>query len=86
MIISNEPGYYKEGSFGIRIENLIFIKKNKFEELTMAPIEKDLIAKQMLSEKEIEWINKYHAKVKKNLSKFMNFREKTNLIDACSPI
>ena len=45
MIISNEPGYYKEGYFGIRIENLIYIKKNKFEELTMAPIEKDLIRK-----------------------------------------
>ena len=45
MIISNEPGYYKEGYFGIRIENLIFIKKNKFEELTMAPMEKDLIKK-----------------------------------------
>ena len=38
MIISNEPGYYKEGHFGIRIENLIYIKKNKFEDLTMAPI------------------------------------------------
>jgi len=43
MIISNEPGYYKEGHFGIRIENLIYIKKNKFEELTMTPMEKDLI-------------------------------------------
>ena len=40
MIISNEPGYYKEGYFGIRIENLIYIKKNKFEELTMTPMEK----------------------------------------------
>ena len=45
MIISNEPGYYKEGRFGIRIENLIYIKKNKFEELTMVPIEKVLIKK-----------------------------------------
>ena len=45
MIISNEPGYYKEGYFGIRIENLIYIKKNKFEELTLAPIEKNLIKK-----------------------------------------
>ena len=86
MIISNEPGYYKEGSFGIRIENLIYIKKNKFEELTMAPIEKNLIKKKMLDKKEIVWLNKYHAKVKKNLFKFMNLEEKTNLIDACSPI
>ena len=86
MIISNEPGYYKEGHFGIRIENLIYIKKNKFEELTMAPIEKNLIKKKMLNKKEIGWLNKYHAKVKKNLFRFMNLEEKANLIDACSPI
>ena len=86
MIISNEPGYYKEGYFGIRIENLIFIKKNKFEELNMAPIEKDLIKKKMLNKKEIVWLNKYHSKVKKNLFKFMNVKEKANLNDACSPI
>jgi len=86
MIISNEPGYYKEGHFGIRIENLIYIKKNKFEELTMAPIDKDLIKKKMLNKKEIGWLNKYHTKVKKNLFRFMNLEEKANLIDACSPI
>jgi len=86
MIISNEPGYYKEGYFGIRIENLIYIKKNKFEELTMAPIEKDLIKKKMLNKNEIKWLNGYHSKVKKNLFKFMNRKEKNNLIDACSPI
>jgi len=86
MIISNEPGYYKEGYFGIRIENLIYIKKNKFEELTIAPIEKDLIKKKMLNKKEIGWLNKYHTKVKKNLFRFMNHKEKSNLIDACSPI
>jgi len=86
MIISNEPGYYKEGHFGIRIENLIYIKKNKFEELTMAPIEKSLIKKKMLNKKEIGWLNKYHAKVKKNLFRFMKLEEKANLIDACSPV
>jgi len=86
MIISNEPGYYKEGYFGIRIENLIYIKKNKFEELTMTPMEKDLIKKKMLNKKEIGWLNKYHTKVKKNLFRFMNLEEKANLIDACSPV
>jgi len=86
MIISNEPGYYKEGSFGIRIENLVYIKKNKFEELTMAPIDKDLIQKKLLNKKEIVWLNKYHAKVKKNLFRFMNLEEKAKLIQACSPI
>ena len=86
MIISNEPGYYKKGYFGIRIENLIYIKKNKFEELTMTPMEKDLIKKKMLNKKEIGWLNKYHTKVKKNLFRFMKLEEKANLIDACSPV
>ena len=86
MIISNEPGYYKEGSFGIRIENLIYINQNKFEELTVVPIEKDLINKKMLSKNEINWINKYHSRVRKNLLKFMSFQEKVDLTKACSPI
>ena len=77
--MSNEPGYYKEGSFGIRIENLIYIKKNKFEELTLAPIEKDLINKKFLNRTEIKWFNSYHKKVEKNLSKFMNTQEKREL-------
>ncbi len=86
MVVSNEPGYYKEGAFGIRIENLVYIKKNRFKELTMAPIEKDLIDKKILNSSEIKWINNYHATVKKNLSKFMNFKEKMDLVKACSPI
>ena len=52
----------------------------------MAPIEKSLINKKILSKKEINWLNKYHIKVKKNLFKFMNREEKSNLINACSPI
>ena len=86
MVVSNEPGYYKEGAFGIRIENLVYIKKNKFQELTMAPIEKDLINKKILNSAEIKWINGYHEKVKKNLIRFMNFQEKIELTKACSPI
>jgi len=86
MIISNEPGYYKKGNFGIRIENLVYIKKNKLEELTLAPIDKDLIRKKILNKNEIGWLNNYHAKVKKNLFKFMNLEEKASLIKACSPI
>ena len=86
MVVSNEPGYYKEGAFGIRIENLVYIKKNKFQELTMAPIEKDLINKKILNSAEIKWINGYHEKVKKNLFRFMNFQEKIDLTKACSPI
>ena len=86
MILSNEPGYYKEGSFGIRIENLIYIKNNKFEELTIAPIEKDLIDKKILNKNEIKWINSYHKKVKENLFEFMGVNEKIDLKKACSPI
>ena len=52
----------------------------------MAPMEKKLINKKMLNKKEIDWVNKYHLKVKKNLLKFMNHKEKANLIDSCSPI
>ena len=49
-------------------------------------MEKDLIKKKMLNKKEISWLNKYHTKVKKKLFRFMNPEERTNLIDACSPI
>ena len=52
----------------------------------MAPIEKNLIKKKMLNKKEISWLNKYHAKVKNKLFRFMSSEEKNNLIDACSPI
>jgi Xaa-Pro aminopeptidase len=86
MILSNEPGYYKKGSFGIRIENLVYIKNKKFQELTLAPIEKSLIKKDVLNINEIKWINQYHNKVKKSLFPFMNVKEKIDLIKACSPI
>ena len=86
MVISNEPGYYKTGKFGIRIENLVYIKKNKFEELTLAPIEKDLINRKILKQSEINWLNNYHYRVKKSLFKFMSLKEKIELSKACSPI
>ena len=86
MVLSNEPGYYEDGSFGIRIENLIYIKKKKFSELTMAPIEKDLINRKILNSNEINWLNEYHDQVKRCLFRFMNINEKIQLIKACSPI
>ena len=56
MIVSNEPGYYEKNKFGIRIENLIYVKENNkkmnFENLTMAPIDKDLIVPERLDKKE----------------------------------
>ena len=65
MVLSNEPGYYKKNSFGIRIENLIYVNKNKFDELTITPIETNLINKKILNLKELKWINNYHKKVEK---------------------
>ena len=90
MIVSNEPGYYENGKFGIRIENLIIVKKIKkilaFENLTLAPIDKNLIQKSLLSKNEVNWLNKYHSKVFNNLKKFMNKPELVQLKKACSNI
>ena len=91
MVISNEPGYYEKNNFGIRIENLIYVRKksnNKFifEDLTMVPIDKNLINKVMLNKKEKDWLNNYHNKVYKNLKNFMNKIEIDELKTACSAI
>ncbi len=90
MVVSNEPGYYEKDKFGIRIENLIYVRKNKnimsFENLTMAPIEKDLIIRESLDKKEKKWLNKYHKTVFKNLEKSMNKIERLELKAACSAI
>ena len=86
MVLSNEPGYYKQGAFGIRIENLIYVKSKRFRQLTWVPLDKDLINEKLLSKNEIKWINIYHGKVKKNLLKFMNFEERKDLVKACLPI
>ena len=80
MILSNEPGYYKKGHYGIRIENLLFIKKEKktlrFENLTLAPIEKDLINYDLLNENEKDYLFKYHLKIYETYSKFLNLSER----------
>ena len=90
MVLSNEPGYYKNGKFGIRIENLITIKKSKdklkFEDLTLAPIDKNLINKKLLNKKEIKWLNNYHSKVLFKLKNHMNGIELKDLKLACSNI
>ena len=90
MILSNEPGYYESGKFGIRIENLVTIKKYKkkikFESLTLAPIDKSLIQKKLLTKMEIKWLNNYHSKVFNSLNSFMNKSEKAELKNSCSNI
>ena len=91
MILSNEPGFYKENKFGIRIENLIYCEKInnnnlKFTDFTMVPIDKDCINKKFLNKKEIDWINNYHKKVYYILRSFMNDSELKMLTNACSAI
>ena len=80
MIISNEPGYYEADKFGIRIENLVYTKKRKnkliFENLTLAPIEKDLINFKLLNNKEKKYLNEYHKKVYLTLNPYLNRSEK----------
>ena len=74
MILSNEPGYYEKGKFGIRIENLVYIKKNKnkihFENLTLAPLEKDLIDETSLTLEEKDYLFNYHLKIYKIIKIF----------------
>ena len=90
MVLSNEPGYYEKNKFGIRIENLVYVKKVKskryFENLTMAPIDKELINQSLLNKKEIEWINSYHKQVFINLKNFMNKEEVLELQKSCSSL
>ena len=80
MIISNEPGFYKKDNFGIRIENLVYVKKlNRkliFQNLTLAPIDKDLINFDKLQKKEKDYLFKYHLEVRNKLSNFLNKNEK----------
>jgi Xaa-Pro aminopeptidase len=80
MILSNEPGYYKKGYYGIRIENLVFVKRDKkkicFENLTLAPIEKDLINFNLLTKSEKDYLFKYHLGVYSKLSKYLSPNEK----------
>ena len=92
MIISNEPGFYKNNEFGIRIENLILVKNSKskgfleFETLTLAPYQTKLIIKSMLNKEQREWINNYHKKVYNTLAPSLNSKVKKWLFDMTLPI
>ncbi len=80
MILSNEPGFYKKNDFGIRIENLVYVKKiqNKlfFENLTLAPIDKDLIDHNLLTKNEKNYLFKYNLEVYSKLYNYLNINEK----------
>lgn len=92
MITSIEPGYYKENSFGIRIENLYYVKPAKnpkflqFEVLTLAPLDKRLINKYLLTADELKWLNHYHRQVFLSLKKYLTKQELEWLKDACAPL
>ncbi len=96
MILSNEPGYYKTGEYGIRIENLVLVVEKAiegaekemlaFETLTFAPIERRLVVKEMLSPQEVNWLNAYHAEVLAKIGPKLWGGDKVWLEEACAPI
>lgn len=95
MVMSNEPGYYLEGKYGIRHENLILIKTWKttewntfyeFETLTLCPFFKSIIVKDMLSQEEIDWINNYHRMVSEKLGPHLNGEVKTWFESLVTPL
>jgi len=97
MIVSNEPGFYKDGQYGIRIENLQYVTEatpieggerpmHGFEYVTLAPVHKGLINKEMLTDDEIAWLDDYHANVWKEISPRVEGDVKAWLKEACEPI
>ena len=94
MIVSNEPGYYAAGEFGIRIENLQYVTPVKtnarpmfgFEPLTLAPIDRRLIDKSTLTAAEISWLNTYHARVEKSLLPLVDKATQGWLRRNCKPL
>ncbi len=96
MILSNEPGYYKPGHYGIRIENLVIVRPAQvkgaeremygFETITLCPIDRRLIATKILTEDERGWLNAYHARVAKALSPLVSRTTKAWLKAACAPL
>lgn len=96
MILSNEPGYYKTGEYGIRIENLVLVVDKPvegaeketlgFETLTFAPIEPRLIDVSMLSDSELKWLNDYHAEVLARIGPRLEGEDKAWLERQCTPL
>ncbi|MDQ2954194.1 MAG: aminopeptidase P family protein [Pseudomonadota bacterium] len=97
MILSNEPGYYKAGAYGIRIENLVLViagpaiagaekDLNAFETLTLVPIERRLIEPAMLGKDEIAWFDRYHARVAEAIAPLVDAKTQTWLAAATAPL
>jgi len=97
MIVSNEPGYYKPGGYGIRIENLVTVKAAEpvpggerpmlsFETLTLAPIDRRLIVADMLTTEERGWLNAYHARVATTVGPHVDAEVRAWLEEVCAPV
>ena len=96
MILSNEPGYYKTGEYGMRIENLVLVVDQQidgaekemlgFETLTFAPIERRLVVKEMLSPQELNWLDNYHAEVLAKIGPSLSGDDLAWLEEACAPL
>jgi Xaa-Pro aminopeptidase len=98
MIVSNEPGYYKQGAYGIRIENLIYVRPADpimgsddrdmlcFETLTLAPFDRAMIDTSLLTSTEIDWLNQYHQQVWDRLNGLVSPATKDWLKAACAPL
>jgi len=97
MLVSDEPGYYRQGAFGIRIENVVHVHEARpitdgelkmmgFETLTLCPIDNRLIMAEYLSSEELDWLNNYHGNVWKALAPFLDEREKEWLKNATRPL
>ncbi len=96
MILSNEPGYYKPGEYGIRIENLVLVVEKDvpgadkemlgFETLTFVPIDQRLIDASMLSDRELDWLNEYHAEVLALIGPQLSGEDKSWLQRQCAPL
>ncbi|HVG50743.1 MAG TPA: aminopeptidase P family protein, partial [Xanthobacteraceae bacterium] len=97
MILSNEPGYYKAGAYGIRIENLVLVVEappingserplNAFETITLAPIDRTLIVPAMLDADETQWLDDYHARVREKLTPLVDSATASWLAAATRPL
>ncbi|MGB0671688.1 MAG: M24 family metallopeptidase C-terminal domain-containing protein, partial [Rhodospirillales bacterium] len=96
MILSNEPGYYREGAFGIRIENLVLVVNDtdptterpflRFETLTVAPFERRLIDVTLLTADEREWVDGYHARVLADIGPLLDAVARAWLERAAAPL
>ncbi|MCJ8190911.1 aminopeptidase P family protein [Sphingomicrobium aestuariivivum] len=94
MILSNEPGFYKEGEYGMRIENLVLVVAHEvegrrvlgFETLTFAPLDRRLIDKEMLTPEERRWVDDYHAQVMEKIGSQLTGEDKEWLEAQCKPL